>query len=406
MGAIDSLAAEFSGQMEQGFGTAAVHVGSEIDQSSGAVIAPITLSTTYAQSRANHPIGRHKYTRTSNPNRENIEKAIASLEKAKHALAFSSGTAATAVLLQTLGHGSHVISLADVYGGTYRYFTMVAAAHGVEVTFAKDIERDLESLVVPGKTKMVWIETPSNPTLSLVDIEKVASMTRKHRLELVVDNTFLSPYIQNPLQHGADIVVHSVTKYISGHSDVMMGVAVFNRDDIKQQLGFLQFAIGAVPSPFDCWLAHRGLKTLHLRVREATRNATAIAQALSECPYVLDVRYPGSDSHPQRAVALKQQRDGLGGGMLSFRIKGGQEAADKFCQYTKYFALAESLGGVESLCEVPSIMSHAGIPKVEREAVGVFDDMVRLSCGVEEADDLHKDVMQAIERAVGHSSDT
>lgn len=326
------------------------------------------------------------------------------MEHARHALAFSSGSATTATILQSLATGSHVVSVSDVYGGTHRYFTKVASAHGVHVTFSPSIELDLEELIRPNETKLIWIETPSNPTLSLVDIRAVADVAHRHGILVVVDNTFLSPYVQNPLDHGADIVVHSVTKYINGHSDVLMGVAAFNSPDIYERLSFLQNAIGAVPSPFDCWLAHRGLKTLHLRAREASRNATLVATALAASPYVLAVNYPGLDSHAQRHLALKQHRKGMGGGMLSFRIIGGQEAAKRFCQETKLFTLAESLGGVESLVEVPSSMTHAGIPKEQRELAGVFDDLVRASCGVEDGEDLVRDVLNALEKVAGGKS--
>lgn len=267
------------------------------------------------------------------------------------------------------------------------------------MTFSPSIELDIKGLIRP-ETKLIWIESPSNPTLSLVDIRHIASVAHNHGILVVVDNTFLSPYVQNPLDHGADIVIHSVTKYINGHSDVVMGVAAFNSDELEERLTFLQNAIGAVPSPFDCWLAHRGLKTLHLRAREASKNATAVAKALEASPNVIAVNYPGLDSSPYRHVAIKQHRDGMGGGMLSFRIKGGHAAAEKFCQSTKIFVLAESLGGVESLCEVPSAMTHAGIPKADREAIGVFDDLVRLSCGVEDSEDLVKDVLQAVEKSI------
>jgi cystathionine gamma-lyase len=290
-----------------------------------------------------------------------------------------------------------------VYGGTHRYFTKVAKAHGVHVTFTPSIELDVESLIKP-ETKLVWIETPSNPTLSLVDISAVAEIAHKHGILVVVDNTFMSPYIQNPLEHGADIVVHSVTKYINGHSDVLMGVAAFNSDDLKERLGFLQNAIGAVPGAFDCWLAHRGVKTLHLRAREASRNGKMVAEALAASPLVRAVNYPGLDSHPQRKIALKQHRDGLGGGMLSFRIQGGKAAAERFCAATKIFTLAESLGGVESLVELPASMTHMGIPKDQREAAGVFDDLVRISCGVEEGEDLVKDVMAALKKVSGETN--
>ncbi|KAI9934433.1 hypothetical protein ASPWEDRAFT_30815 [Aspergillus wentii DTO 134E9] len=384
---------------EPGFGTLAVHAGAPHDPVTGAVIAPISLSTTYAQTSVGNPVGLYEYTRSSNPNRDNFEQAVAALEHAKYALAFSSGSATTATILQSLAAGSHVVSVSDVYGGTHRYFTKVAAAHGVHVTFTPSIELDVEELIRPNDTKLIWIETPSNPTLGLVDIEKVSALAHRHGITVVVDNTFMSPYVQNPLKHGADIVVHSVTKYINGHSDVLMGVAAFSSEDLKERLTFLQNAIGAVPSAFDCWLAHRGLKTLHLRAREATTNATAVALALEASPDVISVNYPGIDSHPHRKIAIKQHRQGMGGGMLSFRIKGGQKAAHLFCQYTKVFTLAESLGGVESLCEVPSSMTHSGIPKDQREAAGVFDDLVRMSCGVEDAEDLKTDVLQALVKA-------
>jgi cystathionine gamma-lyase len=301
--------------------------------------------------------------------------------------------------LQSLAAGSHVVSVSDVYGGTHRYFTKVASAHGVRVTFTPSIELDLESLLTP-ETKLIWIESPSNPTLSLVDIRHVADIAHRSGIQVVVDNTFLSPYIQNPLSHGADIVVHSVTKYINGHSDVLMGVAAFNSDALKERLSFLQNAIGAVPSAFDCWLAHRGLKTLHLRVREASKNALAVAQALAASPHVVSVNYPGLDSHKQRKIAVKQHRDGLGGGMLSFRIKGGNAAANLFCEAVTIPTLAESLGGVESLVEVPASMTHMGIPKEAREKSGVFDDLIRLSCGIEDGEDLVADVLRALEKVV------
>ncbi|KAI9710757.1 MAG: cystathionine gamma-lyase cys3 [Bogoriella megaspora] len=382
------------------FGTLAVHAGAPHDPVTGAVIEPISLSTTYAQTRPTQPVGKYEYIRSSNPNRDNFETAVAALEHAKFALAFSSGSATTATILQSLAAGSHVVSVSDVYGGTHRYFTKVALAHGVQVTFSPSIEVDIEELIRPNETKLIWIESPSNPTLSLVDIRTVARIAHQHGIMVVVDNTFLSPYIQNPLDHGADIVVHSVTKYINGHSDVLMGAAAFNSESLRDRLTFLQNAIGAVPSAFDCWLAHRGLKTLHLRAREASKNGITVAEALEASPHVVAVNYPGLLSHRHHSIALKQHRDGLGGGMLSFRIKGGQAAAERFCQSTKIFTLAESLGGVESLVEVPGSMTHAGIPKEQREAAGVYDDLVRISCGVEDAEDLKADVLQALEKAL------
>ncbi|KAI1329741.1 Cys/Met metabolism PLP-dependent enzyme-domain-containing protein [Xylariaceae sp. FL0255] len=380
-----------------GFGTLAVHAGSPHDPTTGAVIEPISLSTTFEQTSVGRPVGAYEYSRSSNPNRDNFEQAVAALEHAKHAVAFSSGSAATATILQALASGSHVISVSDVYGGTHRYFTRVAKAHGVTVTFTPQIEVDIAEHI-RDDTKLVWIETPSNPTLRLVDIRAVATAAHARGVLVVVDNTFLSPYVQNPLDHGADIVVHSVTKYINGHSDVVMGVAACNSPELHEKLAFLLNAGGAVPSAFDSWLAHRGVKTLHLRARQASTNALAVAKALEASPHVIAVNYPGLDSHPHRAIALRQHREGMGGGMVSFRIRGGRAAAERFCQLTKIYTLAESLGGIESLVEVPSAMTHAGIPRDQREAVGVFDDLVRISNGIEEAEDLVHDVQQALEQ--------
>ncbi|CDK24665.1 unnamed protein product [Kuraishia capsulata CBS 1993] len=388
-----------------GFGTRAVHAGSGHDAQTGAVIPAISLSTTFAQSAPSVPIGKYEYSRSDNPNRDGFETVVASLENAKYALGFASGSAAIAVILHTLTLGDHVVSVSDVYGGTHRYFTKVANHSGINVSFSGDLEKELPTLLNE-KTKLVWIETPSNPTLSLTDISKIKSIIvdyqAKHptqKISLVVDNTFLSPYIQTPLDHGADIVMHSVTKYLNGHSDVVMGVAATNDDAIAERLRFFQNAIGAIPSPFDSWLAHRGLKTLHLRVRQASNNANAIAKYLAASDKVLKVNYPGLENHPQRGIFLKQHNHGLGGGMISFRIKGGKEAASKFTSSTKIFTLAESLGGVESLLEVPSIMTHGGIPVAEREANGIFDDLIRLSCGIEDEEDLIADIKQALEAA-------
>ncbi|KAL9633421.1 MAG: hypothetical protein Q9164_004713, partial [Protoblastenia rupestris] len=380
------------------FGTLAVHAGSPHDPVTGAVID--SRSPPHSPKQAWENQSAHMNILEARTRTDNFEIAIAALEHAKYALAFASGSATTATILQSLAQGSHVVSVSDVYGGTHRYFTKVAAAHGVQVTFSPSIELDVAEMIRPEETKLIWIESPSNPTLSLVDIRKVASVAHQHGIMVVVDNTFLSPYIQNPLDHGADIVVHSVTKYINGHSDVLMGCAAFNSPSLKERLTFLQNAIGAVPSPFDCWLAHRGLKTLHLRAKEASHNALIMAKILSTSPHTLLVNYPGLPTHKQHSICLKQHRNGLGGGMLSFRIKGGPKAAERFCQHTTIFTLAESLGGVESLVEVPSSMTHAGIPREQREAAGVWDDLVRISCGIEDAEDLRRDVLQALEKAV------
>lgn len=391
------------------FATLAVHAGSEPDKVTGAVIPAISLSTTYGQSKPAVPLGEYEYSRSANPNRDDFENAVAALEKGKYALAYSSGSAATANVLQALATGKHVVSIGDVYGGTHRYFTKVAHAHNVEVSFTNAIETEIKDLLTP-ETSLVWIESPSNPTLTVTNIASIAKAVSEERdargpqgspIYLVVDNTFLSPYIQNPLTLGADIVVHSVTKYINGHSDVVMGVAITSNDAAHEKLRFLQNALGAIPSPFDSWLAHRGLKTLHLRSRAASTNALAVAELLESSlgSTVEAVSYPGLKSYKKRDVVLAQHRDGLGGGMVAFRIKGGAEAASKFCSSTNIFTLAESLGGIESLCEVPAAMTHAGIPQDKREASGVFDNLIRLSVGVEDIDDLLNDISQALEKA-------
>lgn len=385
------------------FGTRAIHAGSPIDPVTGAVITPISLSTTYAQSEPSKPLGIYEYSRSANPNRDNFETAVASLENAKVALATSSGSAATSLIIQSLPQDSHIISGGDVYGGTHRYFTQVAPTHGVSSSFVTNLEQDLVSAIKPN-TKLVWLETPSNPTLSITSISKVASLIKEYNnansseIILVVDNTFLSPYISNPLDHGADVVVHSVTKYLNGHSDVVMGIIATNNDSLAAKYRFLQNAIGSVPSAFDSWLAHRGLKTLHLRITQSATSAQKIAEYLNNHENVIHVNYPGLPSHPNHSVVQKQHRNGLGGGMISFRIKGGAKGASNFTSSTKLFCLAESLGGIESLIEVPAVMTHGGIPKEQREAVGVFDDLVRISVGIEDTDDLLKDIENALNR--------
>ena len=383
------------------FATLAIHAGSHRDIN-GSVIEPISLSTTFKQSAPAQPVGPYEYSRSQNPNRENLETAVAVLEKGKYGLAFSSGSATTAVILQSLPQNSHAISIGDVYGGTHRYFTKVANTHGVDVSFTNNLLEDLPNLVREN-TKLVWIESPTNPTLTITDIAAVSKAVKSLNRDilLVVDNTFLSPYLSNPLTLGADIVVHSATKYINGHSDVVLGVLATNNREIYERLKFLQNAIGAIPSPFDAWLAHRGLRTLHLRVSAAATHATKIAQYLQSRigNEVISVNYPGLESHPNHEVVLRQHRDGLGGGMISFRIKGGAAAAAKFTSSTRLFTLAESLGGIESLLEVPAIMTHGGIPEEARIASGVYDDLIRLSVGIEDVDDLLEDVKQALEAA-------
>ncbi|KAJ5415664.1 hypothetical protein N7465_004359 [Penicillium sp. CMV-2018d] len=339
-----------------GFGTRAIRSGLPRDAGTGALVEPIFLATTFAQHHVGSPTGSYIYGRSANPNRESFEKAIAELESAEYALAFSSGMAATAAVLQGLAANSHVVAMGSLYGGTHRYLMHLAPAFGITVSFVDDIHTELGPLISEFKEKVavVWIESPSNPTLSLVDIKAVADIAHAGAAHVVVDNTFLSPYFQNPLKHGADIVLHSVTKYINGHSDVLMAFLV-------------DLTVGLLIAE----------KTLHLRAPAASRSALAIAKVLAASPLVLGVNYPGLDDHPDRAIALKQHWDGLGGGIISFRIRGGPDAAAKFCEGSKLFTLAESLGGLESLCEIPGAMTHGAMPKQVREKGGIYDDLIR-----------------------------
>ncbi|KAG0363772.1 hypothetical protein BG005_006983 [Podila minutissima] len=379
------------------FGTRAIHAGQHPDPITGAVIPPLSLSTTFKQ----HSAGEHNgfdYSRSGNPSRQAFETAVAALEGGKHGLAFSSGSATTATIVSSLPAGSHIVSVNDVYGGTYRYFTKVANTFNVEVTFVDLEDAANVAKAIRPNTKLIWVETPTNPTLRLVDIKAVAEIAHKHNTKLVVDNTFMSPFFQNPLQLGADIVVHSVTKYINGHSDVVMGVAVTSNEEIYTKLAFLQNSIGAVPSAFDCFLANRGLKTLHLRMKQHAHSALAIAHVLEANPRVENVIYPGLLSHPQHELAKRQQK-GFGG-MISFRIKGDLATANAFLRHVKFFTLAESLGGVESLCELPATMTHGSVSAEDRAALGITENLIRLSVGIEDTEDLVADIEQALAAAV------
>ncbi|KAK9711760.1 cystathionine gamma-lyase cys3 [Basidiobolus ranarum] len=380
-----------------GFGTLAVHVGQEPDGVTGAVIPSISLSTTFVQSAAGVHSG-YEYSRAGNPTRQSFEEAVAALEKGEYGLAFSSGSATTATIAHLIPVGSHVILVNDVYGGTYRYFTKVATDNGIEHTFVDLVNPENIKPEFKENTKLVWIETPTNPTLRLVDIEAVARYTHEAGALLVVDNTFMSPYFQNPLTLGADIVVHSGTKYLNGHSDVVIGVAVLNNEQLYTKLKFLQNAIGAIPSPFDCFLANRGLKTLHIRMKQHAENALAVAKELEASDKVDEVIYPGLQSYKQHELA-KRQSSGYSG-MVSFRIRGDINNANKFLQSVKVFTLAESLGGVESLAELPSVMTHGAVSTEDRAKLGITDTLIRLSVGIEEADDLVRDIRQALSEAV------
>lgn len=387
-----------------GFGTTAIHAGQNPDPFTGAVAVPISLASTFAQSSPGVLYGRNQensfgkgweYSRTGNPTRGAFERAIAACEKGKHAVAYSSGMAATTAAVHLLKQGDHVISIDDVYGGTQRYFRQtVHPTYGIDFDFVdmSDLAK-IEAAIRP-QTKMLWLESPTNPTLKVTDIAAVSAVAKKHNLIVVVDNTFMSPYFQNPLTLGADVVVHSITKYINGHSDVVMGVVITNDDDIYTKLKFIQNGIGAVPSPFDSYLALRGLKTLHVRMAAHAKNAQAVAEYLEAHPAVEKVYYPGLPSHPQHAIA-KKQASGFGG-MITFYVKGGLEKARAFLETVEVFTLAESLGAVESLAESPAIMTHASVPKEHRELLGISDNLIRLSVGIEGLPDIIADLERAL----------
>eukprot|EP01119_Soliformovum_irregulare_P003820 TRINITY_DN14877_c1_g1_i1.p1 TRINITY_DN14877_c1_g1~~TRINITY_DN14877_c1_g1_i1.p1 ORF type:complete len:393 (-),score=114.86 TRINITY_DN14877_c1_g1_i1:62-1240(-) len=379
-----------------GFGTDCIHAGQPADAQTGAVIPPISLSTTFKQPSPGVLLSGHDYSRAGNPTRDQYEALVAALEKGKYGLAYSSGCAVTATICSLLGPGDHVIAIDDVYGGTQRYFRKISApSQGIVYDFV-DFTKEgaLEAAFTP-KTKMVWFETPTNPTLKIADIAKSAEIAHKHGAFVVVDNTFLSPYNQRPLLLGADIVVHSVTKYMNGHSDVVGGIAVMNSEDLYNKLKFAQKSIGSVPSPFDCFLVMRGLKTLHVRMREHQKNAFAVARLLESSPKVEKVLYPGLPSHPQHELAKKQQ-SGFGG-MITVYLKGDLNSARVFLEKLKIFALAESLGGVESLAEHPAIMTHASVAPEHRAALGISDTLVRLSVGIEDEQDLLNDIQSALD---------
>lgn len=371
------------------FSTKAIHVGQDPDPTTGAIITPIFQTSTYVQ----EGLGKHKgfeYARTQNPTRSALEECLASLEGGKFALSFGSGLAAEGNIINLLSSGDHVICGDDVYGGTYRLFEKVWKRYGLTFTFVDASDVAAIKAAIKPDTKMIWIETPTNPLLRLCDIKAIAKLATEHKLITVVDNTFASPYLQNPLKLGADVVVHSVTKYLGGHSDVVGGAVITSREDLFETLKFHQNAVGAVPGPFDCWLVLRGLKTLAVRMEAHQKNAMTIAKYLETHPAVEKVMYPGLTSHPQHALA-KEQMNGFGG-MVSFVLKGGLESARQFLGQTKLFALAESLGGVESLVCHPVSMTHGSIPKEERDKRGVVDALVRLSVGIEDIDDLLKDL--------------
>lgn len=376
-------------------GTLAIHAGQSPDPSTGAVMTPIYATSTYVQSSPGEHQG-FEYSRSHNPTRFAYERCVAALEGGSRGFAFASGLAATSTILELLDAGSHVIAMDDVYGGTYRLFERVRRrSAGLDFSWVDLTDAAVFEAAIRPETRMVWIETPTNPLLKLVDVEKIASIARARGLIVVVDNTFSSPILQRPLELGAHIVMHSATKYINGHSDMVGGLAIVGDDAaLAEKLAFLQNAVGGVQGPFDSFLALRGLKTLHLRMRAHCENAMALAEWLQSHPAIERVIYPGLPSHPQHELA-KRQMHGFGG-MVTIFVKGGLDAAKRFCERTEIFALAESLGGVESLVNHPAIMTHASVPPERRAALGLGDNLVRLSMGVEDVADLRADLDRAL----------
>jgi cystathionine gamma-lyase len=376
------------------FATKVLHAGIEPDPTTGAIMTPIYQTSTYVQASP----GSHKgyaYARGKNPTRSQLEKNLAALENAKYALCFSSGMGAIDAVAKLLRPGDEVITGDDLYGGTYRMFTKVFEHFGIKFHFIDLKDASNINKYVNKNTKLIWLETPTNPTMQIVDIAACAQIAKANNILLAVDNTFASPYLQNPLDLGADIIMHSVTKYLGGHSDVIMGALCVNDDKLYEQLAFIHNSCGATPGPMDSFLVLRGIKTLHLRMQRHCENGKKIAEYLKLHPKISKVYWPGFTDHPNHEIAKKQMRDF--GGMISFDIKSGsKEEAFKIASSVKVFSLAESLGGVESLINHPASMTHASIPKAERERVGVTDSLLRLSVGIEDIDDLLEDLNNAL----------
>ena len=376
------------------FATKVIHAGIEPDPSTGAIMTPIYQTSTYVQAAPGDHKG-YEYARTQNPTRAVLEKNLAALENASDAICFGSGLAAMDSVLKLLNPGDEVIACDDLYGGSYRIMTKVFSKYGIKFQFVGMGDVSQLDTLITSNTKMIWVETPTNPMLNIIDIKEVCDHVKGKGITVCVDNTFASPYLQNPLDLGADIVVHSATKYIGGHSDVIHGVVITNSKEIATQIRFLQNAVGAVPGPQDCFLILRGIKTLHIRVERACQNAEKIAYYLQNHPKVSKVYYPGFVSHPGHEVAKKQMK--MFGGMVSFDLVANDEAsAVKVLSGTHYFSLAESLGGVESLIGHPASMTHGSIPREERLKVGLTDSLIRLSVGIEDVDDLIQDLEEAL----------
>ncbi len=378
------------------FDTLAIHAGQQPDPTTGAIMTPVYLTSTYVQSGPGEHKG-YEYSRTQNPTRQALERCLATLEGAGHGMAFASGCAAADAVMHLLESGDQVICSDDVYGGTFRLFDKVFRRHGLEFTFVDLSNAANLEPAITAKTRAIWVETPTNPMMKLVDLSQVADLARRRKLISICDNTFMSPFFQRPIEFGIDIVVHSTTKYLNGHSDCVGGFACTSSKELADQLYFLQNAVGAVPSPMDSFLVLRGVKTLHVRMERHAQNAARIAEFLSAHQKVNKVTYPGLDTHPQHQLARKQMK-GFGG-MMTFEIRGGLEAARKLLKSVKVFACAESLGGVESLIEHPAIMTHASVPREARERLGINDGLIRLSVGIEDAQDLVDDLQRALAAA-------
>lgn len=377
-----------------GFATRAIHAGQTPDPSTGAIMTPVYLSSTYVQASPGVHKG-YEYSRTSNPTRKAYEDCLASLEDGTHGFAFASGCAATTTALHMLKQGDHVIAGDDLYGGTFRLFDKVLQHNGLQFSYLDLTRPELLNEAIRPETKMIWIETPTNPTLKLVDIKRVCEIAHKKNIIVAVDNTFMSPYFQRPLSLGADMVVHSTTKYVGGHSDMVGGALVTNKKEIAEKIAFLSNSMGGIQAPFDAFLCMRSLKTLPIRMKSHEKNAIEVAHFLEKHPKINWIRYPGLTSHPQHELA-KQQMLGFGG-MITFTLKGGLEESRRLLENVKIFALAESLGGVESLIEHPAIMTHASVPADIRKQLGIDDSLVRLSVGIEDITDLLDDLKSALE---------
>ncbi|WDO13700.1 cystathionine gamma-synthase [Flavobacterium sp. WW92] len=379
------------------FNTKVIHGGQHHDPSTGAVMPPVYQTSTFVQSSPGQPIGDYEYSRASNPTRTALENALASIENGTKGLAFSSGLAATDCVLRSFKAGDEVIAMDDLYGGTYRMFTRIYKDSGIKFHFVDMNDLEKFKSLINENTKLVWVETPTNPLMKLADIEAIAKITKEKKLLFAVDNTFATPYLQKPLDLGADIVMHSATKYLGGHSDVIAGALIVKDEALGEQLHFQQFATGATLGPQDSFLVLRGIKTLHLRVQRHCENGAKVTEFLNNHPKVKTVYYPGLESHPFHEIAKKQMKNGFGG-MVSFTFQSGKkEDAISFLEKLQVFTLAESLGGVESLANHPALMTHASIPEDKRKEIGITDDLVRLSVGVEDIDDLIEDLKQALQ---------